>query len=352
MHDQGVEIYLHAFEYGSRKPNAVLEQYCKKVYYYPRNRSIKDFFNIKPFIVKTRDNKKLLRNLLDNKAPILFEGIHTTFYLPHPALDDRIKIIRTHNIEQDYYRLLAKSESNKLKKIYFYTEALKLKNYEKIIISKANAVAAITTGDQKIVKKWNKNTECISSFHPFNKVMSLEGRGSYALFHGNLNVIENKIAAKFLSDKVFNDLNIPLIIAGKCSDEIKFKKKLEKNPNITLLTNLSDEKIKKLIQNAQLNVLYTTQPTGLKLKLIHAIFLGRYIIANNLMVQNNELGPICEIANDEKEIKTKVLDLFNKPFTNEEILKRENLLIEFGYMNDQNIQRLLQIIKMQSSTTE
>lgn len=151
---------------------------------------------------------------------------------------------------------------------------------------------------------------------------------------------------------MFNDLNIPLIIAGKCSDEIKFKKKLEKNPNITLLTNLSDEKIKKLIQNAQLNVLYTTQPTGLKLKLIHAIFLGRYIIANNLMVQNNELGPICEIANDEKEIKTKVLDLFNKPFTNEEILKRENLLIEFGYMNDQNIQRLLQIIKMQSSTTE
>ena len=41
-----------------------------------------------------------------------------------------------------------------------------------------------------------------------------------------------------------------------------------------------------------------------------------------------------------------------RKFTNEEILKRENIIIEFGYMNDQNIKRLLQIIKMQSSTTE
>lgn len=53
-------------------------------------------------------------------------------------------------------------------------------------------------------------------------------------------------------------------------------------------------------------------------------FLGRYIIANNLMVQNNELGPICEIANDEKEIKTKVLDLLTnhllmKKFSKEKI---------------------------------
>jgi len=51
-----------------------------------------------------------------------------------------------------------------------------------------------------------------------------------------------------------------------------------------------------LIRNAHLNVLYTTQSTGLKLKLIYSIFLGRFILVNNLMVENTDLAPVCEIA--------------------------------------------------------
>ena len=51
LHDQGVEIYLRCFEYGSRKPNAVLEQYCKK-FIIIRNRSIKDFLILNLLLLK------------------------------------------------------------------------------------------------------------------------------------------------------------------------------------------------------------------------------------------------------------------------------------------------------------
>ena len=346
LYDLGIKIYLHAFQYGERKPRKELEQYCTEVHYYERKRNLYDFFNKIPFIVKTRDHDLLLNNLLKNNAPILFEGIHTTYFLSDPALRGRLKIIRAHNIEQDYYKFLAKFEKNLLKKIYFFIESVKLKNYEINVIKNADSIAAISIGDMKRIKLWNENVELISSFHPFDNVESMIGKGKYALFHGNLDVSENKTAAEFLANKVFNDINIPFIIAGKCKKGNNIKRHLVPNSNIQLLTNISDEKMNKLIRNAHLNVLYTTQSTGLKLKLIFSIFLGRFILVNNLMVENTDLAPLCEIANDEKEMKKKILNIFDDYFTDEMIEKRKKILNDLGYMNEQNVKKLLKMLQI------
>lgn len=346
LYDLGIKIYLHAFQYGERKPRKELEQYCTEVHYYERKRNLYDFFNKIPFIVKTRDHDLLLNNLLKNNAPILFEGIHTTYFLSDPALRGRLKIIRAHNIEQDYYKFLAKFEKNLLKKIYFFIESVKLKNYEINVIKNADSIAAISIGDMKRIKLWNENVELISSFHPFDNVESMIGKGKYALFHGNLDVSENKTAAEFLANKVFNDINIPFIIAGKCKKENNIKRHLVPNSNIQLLTNISDEKMNDLIRNAHLNVLYTTQSTGLKLKLIFSIFLGRFILVNNLMVENTDLAPLCEIANDEKEMKKKILNIFDDYFTDEMIEKRKKILNDLGYMNEQNVKKLLKMLQI------
>lgn len=346
LYEKGIEIYLHAFKYRDRQPSTELEKYCKKVYYYNRQLSLKDFFNKIPFIVKTRDNDQLLKNLLSNNAPILFEGLHTTYFLSHLALNGRRMVIRTHNIEQDYYKFLAKYEKNFLKKIYFFFESIKLKNYEKNIISRADEIAAISNGDMKIIKKWNENVKVINTFHPFDDVESLLGKGEYALYHGNLNISENKIAAIYLANNVFNDLNIPFIVAGKCKNDNDIKKHFSKNSNVQLLTNLSDEKMNDLIKNAQLNVLYTKQPTGTKLKLIHAIFQGRFILVNNLMIENTDLSSLCEIANDAADMKIRIVSLFNQSFTSEMIQNRKQLLNQLGYMNDQNVEKLINMMRI------
>jgi len=101
-----------------------------------------------------------------------------------------------------------------------------------------------------------------------------------------------------------------------------------------------------LIRNAQLNVLYTTQSTGLKLKLIYSIFQGRFILVNNLMVENTDLAPLCEIANDEKDMKKKVVSLFDDNFTDEMIEQRKKILTDLGYMNEQNVKKLLKIMQI------
>ena len=123
LHKAGVEITLHCFEYGRGKPPE-LEKYANTVFYYKRKKSIFDFLKKDPFIVVTRSNKSLLENLLLDDAPILFEGLHTTYFLNSNPLANRIKMVRTHNIEHNYYNGLAKNAKGWIK-WFFKLEAKK-----------------------------------------------------------------------------------------------------------------------------------------------------------------------------------------------------------------------------------
>ncbi len=77
LYRKDIGIILHCFQYGDRQQARALEQYCAQVHYYPRRRWLSDHFSLKPFIVKTRQSRRLLKRLLKDDFPILFEGIHT-----------------------------------------------------------------------------------------------------------------------------------------------------------------------------------------------------------------------------------------------------------------------------------
>lgn len=89
LYQQGVKIFLHCFVYGDRREQKELEKYCEKVFYYERKRSVQNVFSSIPFIVKTRMNEDLLKNLLSNDHPVLFDATHSTGFLNHPALKNK-----------------------------------------------------------------------------------------------------------------------------------------------------------------------------------------------------------------------------------------------------------------------
>ena len=99
LHKLGFELVLHVFEYGRGKQKE-LEKYGE-VNYYPRSRSVLHLLSSRPFIVQSRKNNRLLQNLLKDDAPILFEGIHTTWCLEHEAIQRRITFVRMHNVEHE-----------------------------------------------------------------------------------------------------------------------------------------------------------------------------------------------------------------------------------------------------------
>ena len=336
----GVSVYLHCFEY-DRPQTPELEKYCAKVYYYKRKSGVRYQFYTKPYIVITRFSNQLLSNLSKNKAPILFEGLHTCFYLDHPLLAQHLRIVRTHNIEHEYYLNLAQSESNLLKKLFFRTEACKLKRYEKVL-KKASHLLCISPNDNYYFDRHYRNSHFIPAFHPFSEIKSQTGRGKYILFHGNLSVLENIQAVEFLLKYVFSQIKQEVIIAGK-NPTARLIQKIKQHPNIQLIQNPVHEQMEALIRDAHICLIPTFQDTGLKLKLLASLFSGRFCLTNTPMVHKTGLEHLCHIADTPDEMIKLINELYFQDFTSEEIEKRKNIL-EDAFSNRRNALKIIHIL--------
>jgi hypothetical protein len=337
LHSKGIKVHLHCFEYG-RAEALSLESICEKVYYYKRKMNKKYLFDAIPFVIISRSSEQLIKNLLRDKHPILFEGLHCSFHLNDTRLTDRIKIVRTHNIEHEYYRNLEKVEKSLFKKIYFGMEAKKLERFEKVL-NKANHIVAISAADTKVLSERYKNVHHITAFHPNENVTIKNGKGDFCLYHGNLEVGENNKAALYLVNEVFSKIKTPLIIAGR-KPSAELINTVAQHPHISLKANINTQEIDDLIKNAQINVLPTFQATGIKLKLLAALFSGKHCIVNAEMVNNTGLESLCSIQNTPEDFSKEIIRLFEIPFDMEEKSKREKILLE-EFSNSKNVEKLI-----------
>lgn len=343
LSESGVKVILHCFQYGRQK-SAELEKICFKVYYYQRGGGIKYLFSQLPYIVATRSAGELLANLAAVEAPILFEGLHTCFFIGHPKLDGYKKIVRMHNIEHEYYRHLALAEKNLLKKVHYLLESRKLKRYEPAV-GFAETVVTISPSDQEYFSGRHKNPVLLTAFHGFEKVTSKQGKGDYFLFHGKLSVGENIKAATFLMEKVFDSPEFQLIVAGKNPGRRLFKIAAGL-PNVKIISNPDGKTMKELIENAQGCILPTFQPTGLKLKLLSSLYSGRFCIANQMMAGDTGFENLCIIADTPAEFKEALKNVAKRNFPQEEIQKRRQILE--GRFSDQiKAQILLGFLKQE-----
>jgi hypothetical protein len=344
LHRAGVVIHLHCFEY-NREPATELEKYCVSVYYYPRKTGLRYNFGLKPYIVASRMSETLVKNLLNDTHPILFEGLHTCGIMSDTRLNNRFLIYRESNIEHHYYYHLFKAEKNPGKKLYFLAESLKLKLFQRIL-KHASVMLAVSMDDTNYLAAAlpDKKVVYLPSFHRDDEVNILPGKGTYALYQGKLSVPENSLAVEYLITEIWEDHFPTLLIAGLDPPDWLIRQ-AAKHPNIRIIPNPSDEEMFRLIREAQVNVMVTFQPTGLKLKLLNALFNGRFCLVNPDMVAGTSLETLCNIAVGAEDFKKEVQQIFSSEFTNNQIINRETLLQEH-YSNQNNCQLLLKILNL------
>lgn len=341
LHNLGVKIHLHTFDYGRGEPKE-LNKYCRSINYYKRGSFI-NIFSRKPFIVKTRRSNKLIKNLKKDNYPILFEGIHTTHALTTTKFDNRTILVRTHNIEHDYYSGLAKSEKNFYKKLFFKMEAKKLQFYEKII-HKVNYVLTISPAEhQYFTNKFGDKCKYIPVFHKEDKVVKLSEKGEFALYHGDLRVPDNTKAVNYLID-VFEKINYPLVIASSfLNKKIDNAIKNKSNIRFELLNYQNKNQLETLFKKAHINVLPTFQATGIKLKLIHALFSSRFCVVTPEMVEQTGLEKLCKTGNTIETFRLKVLEYIQQDYSNQEIVNKIEGLKSFNTL--ENAEKIIHLIK-------
>lgn len=340
---EGVKIHLHCFENG-RGEQEELNKYCQEVFYYRRNSTYKFFSNKLPYIVASRVSEVLHRNLLKDDFPIFMEGVHCTYPLLDERFSKRKKFVRVHNVEHRYYQQLFAHTENPIKKIYYWKESKLLLQYEKDIAKKATAYWAVSKND---VDFYHDQLDCrdisyVPLFLPKWKVQCSEGVGNFCLYHGNLSVAENEYAVKWLLKNVFNTVQIPFVVAGK-NPSVRLHDFMRAHSNACLVTNPGENEMQDLIARAHINILPSFNNTGIKIKLVNALYHGRHCLVNDAMVAGNSLGQLCHIANSAEAFKQKIEQLYHQRFTQEETAMRSNILYgEFN--NETNAKQLVKWI--------
>ena len=340
LHELGVRIHLHCFEYG-RQRSKELESLCETTCYYPRNQGFLNQLSAIPYIVASRKSNILLNNLVMNDHPILFDGLQSSFYLRHQALSGRRKLVRLHNVEHKYYKNLADNEPSLIKKAYFLLESVKLKRYEKVL-EYADYILPISENDQNYFENKYHNSFFIAPSHPFSVSKSLPGTGDYLIYHGDLSVNENSSMADSLISNVFSKIPYPCIIAGKNPPEF-IKKHASQYTNIEVISNPDNDQMERLIINAQINILPALSDNGFKLKLLMALFAGRHCLVNSLVLINSSIKNLCNAADSDEEMVNKVHLLMKQPFTDEMILERHRVLSEKFNLQD-NAKKLTELV--------
>ena len=110
---------------------------------------------------------------------------------------------------------------------------------------------------------------------------------------------------------------------------------MARHENIQLIANPDSEKMSALIQNAQINILHTRHTSGMKLKLLHALFAGRFCFANKEMVSGTGLENLCEIYDSFEQLKTLIQSRMNTEWLQIDVDERKKILLE-NFSNDNN----------------
>ena len=91
-----------------------------------------------------------------------------------------------------------------------------------------------------------------------------------------------------------------------------------------------------------MHILITFQKAGIKLRLLHCLTKGKFVIANTKMIEDTGLESACLLANTNHEFIETIERLFAQEFDNSHIDLRKKILEKFNPMHAaQRIKKLL-----------
>jgi hypothetical protein len=95
-----------------------------------------------------------------------------------------------------------------------------------------------------------------------------------------------------------------------------------------------------LIENAHVNILVSFHSAGMKLKLLNALFKGRFCVVNEFLVDGTGMEKFCAVGNDAKNLKIQLKKAFSETFTERHIAERQRL-INGELSNEKNAMKII-----------
>jgi hypothetical protein len=307
----GKKIHLHCF-FPERVNIDLVANMCEEITTYcSLTNPDAEYFH-----TEKSEIKRLIKRLVQDDIPILCHGypaasiIHKYFHA-----EKRKFAFRLLRNEPTYLNNLATVTPWGLKKIRFLIAALMVKLRFNKVTQHARIGSSVVLGGSSAMSKF------IPEFKGPSSSFFKEGKGSFCLYHGDLSKRENEFAAQWLLEHVFNDLEIPFVIAGK-SPSLSLEQAAHVRMHTCLVSNPSEMEMSELIKKAQLILLPSFIEEQGNIDILESLMLGRHILLNEKAAHGNPYSLYAEIAESPESFKEKTEILFNTPFQEKDKLKR------------------------------
>jgi len=344
-----VALYKNETE---KKYYSYLKSFCKKIYLCQRPEKPWTFrtifntlFSFSPFLVVrnfSEEAKNIISKLLDQEH---FDVIHAeTFYvMPHIPQTKIPIVLVEQTIEYNVYKHFVNSLPLYLRLLlYFDIDIFKLKHWERFYWKKANIVVAVSSPDEKIIKKEEAGIKtsiipnCVGDEMIAPVLEKKDIKKPVIFFQGNFFWLQNVEAAKFLIEKIYpplmkNNPNISIVIAGQNAKKIGFIKET----NIKIVDIASDDvkTVKELFQEATLFIASIFGPGGTRLKILAAMGSGIPVIATSTGVEGLDVKDREHIliAHSPSQFVKEIIDVLSNKLLYKKIQKNAYFLVKEKY---------------------
>ena len=242
-------------------------------------------YNVKRFYSKSFDQK-----LIELLNAATFDIIHVESIFLAPYLStirqhtDAPVVLRAHNVEHRIWQQMAKSEPKPLKRWYLKHLALALRQYELEQMNAFDALVCISDDDANAFRQLGCHKKTIAI--PFGielKPLPSETPEPFSLFHiGSMDWRPNQESIQWFLDKVWplihNELpQLRLYLAGRRMPDAISQMKRE---GVVVEGEVPDAT--GFIASKQINVVPLLSGSGIRIKIIEAMSLGKPVISTTV----------------------------------------------------------------------
>ncbi len=335
---------------------SALSSYCNKIHVFDipcdttthgkKLLAAKSIFTFDPYTVNWLKSTEMDQFIYKLSNASNYDLIHfdTLSLIPYKKyFTSDICVLDHHNIESHMMFRRASTETNFIKKVYFYQEALKIQRYEKKYCPDFNLHITCSHLDskrlQEIIPKANivdiPNGVDTNYFKPDDSATQTPNS---LIFTGGLDWYPNKKAILFFIREVWPTLNkkVPDIcvnIIGKNPPQELVA--LSKNDSRVKLHGFVDD-IRDYMNAAQVYVCPIDDGGGTKLKILDALAMSKSIVANPVACEGIDVSNNSDVlfAQTPDDYIEKIMYLFSNPSESKRIGKNSRKLIESKYSYD------------------
>ncbi len=225
---------------------------------------------------------------------VLLEGLYVAYLIEVIKRVWKGKIIvRAHNVEHKIWERKLAHEKNLFKKFYLKSMVKRLQKYEIKKLSETDWILTITPEDSEIIKELGINTE--TYVVPFGidteNYQAADLNDTNLEFIGALDWMPNEEGLLWFLDNVWSTLkntHLKFFVAGRNATQA-LSEKLKGIPSVEFLGEVDDAQ--KFILSHGVFIVPLLTGSGMRVKIIEAMALGRLVISTSIGIEGIDAVP-------------------------------------------------------------